>query len=240
MGIWDTYNTMRLICDEWAEDENLEALRWQCEFYVIPISGPYGVAHDTRGNYNGVDLNRNAPGSDWKLSGAGTTTYSGESAGSEYESKVFAHYMQQIKPHVFIDHHNTYYSGDPGCAMFITSLLQSGADVAADHISKMSRRWKKRFPTILPQDNASIFGYADYVNPNATVGGSREFYAYECGARSYTVETNMTLGYDNNQLTDSAHYADSVMSTIATDGFINFLLLALRNAAQRISAGLVD
>ena len=240
MGIWDLYNTMRLICEEWQDSEALEALRWQCEIYVMPLSGPYGVAHDTRGNRNGVDLNRNAPGSDWKPTTAGTPTYSGESAGSEYESKVFAHYMQEIEPHVFVDHHNTYYSSDPGCAMYITSLLQSGADVAAAHLSKASRRWKKRFPAILPQDNTTIFGYVDYVNPKQTVGGSRESYANEHGARSYTVETNMTLGYDNGEQTANAHYADATMSTIATDGFLNFLLLALRNAAQRISAGLID
>lgn len=236
MSIWDLYNTMRLICEQWKNDENLEALRWQCEFYVIPLSGPYGVVNGSRTNYNGVDLNRNAPSSDWVLTEEGTNTYSGASAGSEYETKVLAHYMEQIKPHVFIDHHNTNSTTDRSVYMYITTKLQSGVDVAASHISAMSRRWKKRFADVLPDNDTLLFGFSQFT----TAKGARATYGHECGARSYTFESQPCLGFDGGELVDGAHNGDAVASTIATDGFINFLLLTLRNAAQRISAQVVD
>lgn len=235
MAIWDLYNTMRLICEQWKNDENLEALRWQCEFYVIPLSGSYCVANASRTNYNGVDLNRNAPSTDWVQTEIGTNTYSGESAASEYETKVFVHYMEQIQPQVFIDHHNTYAASDLGVLTYITSRKKSCVDVAASHISTMTRRWKKRFSNVLP-DNNVIFGYVTTTN----VTGARASYGNDCGAWSYTFESQSGIGYDNGVVTEGAHAYDAVASTIATDSFINFLLLALRNAAQRISAGLID
>ena len=235
MGIWDLYNTMRLICEQWKDDENLEALRWQCEFYVIPLSGPYGVAHASRTNYNGVDLNRNAPSGDWVRTQTGTNTYSGATAASEYETQVFVYYMQQIQPQVFIDHHNTYPSSDLAVLSYITSRKQSCVDVAASHISAMSRRWKKRFSTVLP-DNNVIFGFATTTEEK----GTRSNYGNDCGAWSYTFESQSGIGYDNGVATEGAHSYDAVASTIATDGFINFLLIALRNASQRISMQLVD
>lgn len=235
MGIWDLYNTMRLICEQWRNDENLEALRWQCEFYVIPLSGPYGIAHATRTNHNGVDLNRNAPSNDWVRTPTGTNTYSGATAASEYETQVFVHYMQQIQPQVFIDHHNCY-ENDRGVFSYITSRKKSCVDLAAAHLSHMSRRWKKRYPDVLPDNDTLIFGFATTTEEK----GTRSNYANDCGAWSYTFESQSGLGYDNGVVTDGAHSYDVVASTIATDGFINFLLLALRNAAQRISAQLVD
>lgn len=235
MGIWDLYNTMRMICEKWKDDENLEALRWQCEFYVIPLSGPYGIANAIRTNYNGVDLNRNAPSEDWERTQTGTNTYSGTEPASEYETKVFAHYMQQIQPQVFIDHHNTYPSSDLGVLSYITSRKKSCVDVAASHISAMTRRWKKRFSNVLPDDNV-IYGFATTTKEK----GTRSNYGNDCGAWSYTFESQSGIGYDNGVVTEGAHSYDAVASTIATDSFINFLLLALRNAAQRISAQLVD
>lgn len=235
MAIWDLYNTMRLICEQWKNDENLEALRWQCEFYIIPLSGSYCVANASRTNYNGVDLNRNAPSTDWVQTAIGTNTYSGEAAASEYETKVFVHYMEQIQPQVFIDHHNTYAASDLGVLTYITSRKKSCVDVAASHISTMTRRWKKRFSNVLP-DNNVIFGYATATK----VTGARASYGNDCGAWSYTFESQSGIGYDNGVVTEGAHAYDAVASTIATDSFINFLLLALRNAAQRISAGLID
>lgn len=235
MAIWDLYNTMRLICEQWKNDENLEALRWQCEFYVIPLSGPYGVAHASRTNHNGVDLNRNAPSTDWERTQVGTNTYSGSNPASEYETKVFAHYMQQIQPQVFIDHHNTYPSSDLGVLAYITSRKKSCVDVAASHISTMTRRWKKRFSNVLPDDNV-IYGFATTTQEK----GTRSNYGNDCGAWSYTFESQSGIGYDNGVVTEGAHSYDTVASTIATDGFINFLLIALRNASQRISMQLVD
>jgi hypothetical protein len=144
--------------------------------------------------------------------------------------------MQQIKPHVFVDHHNTETVSDPGVFMYALAKLQSSIDVAAAHFSAMSRRWKKRFPEILPDNNTTIFGFARATRDPA----QRSTYGHECGAISYTIETNHGLAYENGVPTAGAHSADTVACTIATDGFINFLLTALRHAALRISAQVVE
>ena len=236
MSIWDLYNTMRLICEKWKDDENLEALRWQCEIYVIPLACPYCIANKTRPNYNGVDPNRNSPTSDWTLTASGTNTYSGPEPASEYETKLYAYYLNKLKPHVFIDHHNTETVSDPGAFMYVTTKSQAGIDIAAAHMSSMSRRWKKRYPQILPDDTTTIFGFVHETKDP----GVRATYAHECGAYAYVFETNNGLAYDNGVPTAGAHSADAVASTIATDGFINFLLTVLRHAALRISAQVVD
>lgn len=224
MAIWDMYHTMRLICSRWKTDDNLEALRWDCEIYVMPCSGAYVVEQGTRVNYNGVDLNRNAPSTKWKLTENNGLTYSGPSAGSEYETKVFVHFMSQIAPDVYVDHHNTDPIGDPGNAIYGTGRTPADVDILSEHISVMSRRWKKRFADVFPQNDTTIFGYAS----DDDTDGSREQYGAEHAMRSFTYESQTTLLWSNGELVDGAHANDEVACTCATDGFINFLLRMLK------------
>ena len=223
MAIWDAYHTMRLICENWKTDDNLEALRWDCEIYVMPCSGAYVVENGTRTNYNGVDLNRNTPSSNWVLTAEGNT-YSGPSAGSEYETKVFVHFMGLLNPDLYIDHHNTDPYGNPGEAFYGTATLQKDVDIMAEHMSVMSRRWKERFDTVFPQNDTMIFGHVG----NDSVHGSRQEYGYEKVGRSVTYESQGTLLWDNGEQVSGAHSGDTVACTCATDGFINLLLRMLK------------
>ena len=246
VAIWDLYHTMRLICEEWESDSNLEELRWNCEFYVMPCSGPYGVEHAQRTNYNGVDLNRNAPTEGWAVQGVlGDNTYSGEEAASEYETKVLVYYMEQIKPDVFIDHHNTNTGsgeslGDNKNMMYVTSKRMECVDIAAAHISQMTRRWKARsqtedelFAGVFPSNNddpVTMYGFAQKTVDN----GTRGVYACEQGAWGFTYESNAGILYKNGVLSyENRQENTPLVATCATEGFVNFLVRTLKTISER-------
>lgn len=101
-----------------ATDYTARQLRTMVDFYVIPCLNPWGFVnrHNTiqgiaipgRQNGNGVNLNRNFPTVNWVLSGASTDSdgnYSGQTAGSEYETKIAMYYAEQIMPDAFFDLH---------------------------------------------------------------------------------------------------------------------------------------
>ena len=95
------------LCD--AVDGNYYKLRASFDVYIIPVLNVTGSLANTRTNYNGVDLNRNFPASGWTLEGYGTSTYSGPTAGSEFETQVVVSLTGSLLPDIAIDHHN--YSG---------------------------------------------------------------------------------------------------------------------------------
>lgn len=239
MGIWDMLNTMRLVCRSWRSDKNLEELRWNADIYIIPCFNPYGIDNGTRTNENAVDLNRNAPTSDWYMRGEGTQTYSGESAGSEYSTKVLMHYLETIKPQVFIDHHNTNVgSGDDegdGKNMIYTHCAeQIGIDVASVVISQMTRKWKDRYTDTFPSveaDPTTMFGFTSFDD----IAGSLGKYATEQGALGSTYESNNGLLYKNGEYSTANRVHDNeLISTCATEGFINYLVRILKVYSEQI------
>ena len=233
-AVWDCYNAMRLICEEWSTDKNLEELRWNAEIYVIPCYNLYGVDNSTRTNENGVDLNRNAPTIDWKPQGSyGDSTYSGTSAGSEYSTKVMMHYFSILNPQVFIDHHNTNVGagtteGDGKNMIYTHSLYQIGIDISSIHISQMTRKWKQRYTDTFPSvedDPNVLFGFTS----DDTIKGSIGRYAAEQGALGTTYESNFGILYKNGiYSTSNRQTNNAIVSTCATEGFINYLLRNLK------------
>src|SRR5690606_20218083 len=82
LGVWLTYLAMKQICENWQDDEVLEALRWNVHFIIIPVVSPWSFVNRTRKNSNGVDINRNFP-EGWSESDPSTETYGGASPLSE-------------------------------------------------------------------------------------------------------------------------------------------------------------
>lgn len=239
-AIWDCYHTMRLVCESWASDKNLEELRWNADIYIIPCYNPYGVEMSTRQNENGIDLNRNAPTSEWKpIGNLGDSTYSGSSAGSEYSTKMLIHYLGVITPQVFIDHHNSNVGsgtdeGEGKNMIYVTCKYQVGVDIASVIISQMTRKWKVRyadtFPSVESQPNV-LFGYTKSSVTQGTLG----LYGAENGALGYTYESNRGILYKNGiYSTDNRQHNTVLVNTCATEGFINFLVRTLKVYSQGI------
>lgn len=238
-AVWDCYNAMRLICENWADDKNLEELRWNADIYIIPCYNLYGVNNTTRTNENGVDLNRNAPTKEWAVQGSlGDSTYSGTEAGSEYSTKVLIHYLSVIKPQIFIDHHNTNVGsgtneGDGKNMIYTHCVHQIGIDLSAVLISQMTRKWKMRYTDTFPSvetDNI-LFGYTLYDHIKGSIGR----YAAEQGCLGSTYESNFGILYKNGiYSTDNRQTNNIIVNTCATEGFINYLLRSLTMYSQYV------
>lgn len=226
--ITDLYYMMKAICEEWSSSTDLEELRWNVQLYIMPCSGAWCVENWSRANYNGVDLARNSPTIGWTESGQGTNTWSGPSAGSEYETKVLGYYLDVVKPDIFIDHHNTgaSSSADPGDnknMMYFHCTSQEVIDIAGDVIRLSTRKWKVRYNTLFPnvETDNTMFGYTRWTLYNQ----DRCTWALEKGARlTCTAESNRNIIYSNGVIdwANKQEYSSTVL-TCAVEWMVNFV-----------------
>ena len=83
-----------VVTAEWLRDR--VGVRSDVDVWVIPTMNPDGLAHRTRGNARGVDLNRNWP-MNWRRTAPGTT-YSGPRAASEPETRAMLRFLRRVQP----------------------------------------------------------------------------------------------------------------------------------------------
>ncbi len=62
---------------------------------IVPEFNPEGILHKTRGNLNGVDLNRNLPTKDWSAEVKTPRYHPGSSPMSENENKALVNYLSK-------------------------------------------------------------------------------------------------------------------------------------------------
>lgn len=218
------YNMMKAICEDWAEYESLEQLRWNVEFYIIPVLNPYGfsagVGNAQITNYNGVDLDRNMPYL-WVASGEGTVYYSGASAGSEHESKILMHYLNSVKPDIYIDHHN-FSSSDNGFQLFGGTISRMAASVMYDTFSRCTRKWKKDYPLVYPQDDTTMLGA---VSTTPVQGGMTDTYAHSLGILSAYFEGSYYLSWTEGKKTvDMSSFGNSQVVTQDAEALTYFII----------------
>lgn len=72
--------------------------------WVIDVANPDGDVKNLRTNSRAVDLNRNFPTSDWKLSARGRY-FSGKSPMSEPETKALVEFIEKYKPVLSVWYH---------------------------------------------------------------------------------------------------------------------------------------
>ena len=77
---------------------NVAEIPEDLNLWVISTVNPDGLALGTRGNANGVDLNRNFATDDWRIVGRGTEKYSGQNAASETETRALQKFLIEQKP----------------------------------------------------------------------------------------------------------------------------------------------
>lgn len=73
---------------------------------LVPEANPDGVIHKTRGNGNGVDLNRNLPTQDWSPEIKTPRYHPGPHAGSEPENQALMRYLEQYHPKLVLSLHS--------------------------------------------------------------------------------------------------------------------------------------
>ena len=91
--------------------------------WLVDSVNPDGQAAQTRGNVNGVDLNRNFP-TNWQPI-ARTNNYSGTAAGSEPETRAMLAFLDIVRPHLGVWWHTVGdYADDSRSAMEQPELLE--------------------------------------------------------------------------------------------------------------------
>lgn len=228
--IYDTYLMIKMICEQWASYKDLEDLRWNVELYVMPCAGADCVDRWQRKNINGVDMNRNCPTKGFTVSGEGTETYTGPYGASEYATQILGHYLETVKPDVFIDHHNTQSPsasnpGDGKNMMYFQVNSQEMLDISGDVISLSTRKWKQRYTNIFPNVNVTPYVMFGYTRSDL-YASSRARWASELGAKlSATAESNAHIIYMNGVIdwtNRPAAYGSEVV-TCAVEWMINFI-----------------
>ena len=77
--------------------------------WVVPVYNPDGLAHGTRKNARGVDLNRNYP---YRWADLDGDYESGPRAGSEPETRAMMRFLKRIRPRWIISFHQPLYGVD--------------------------------------------------------------------------------------------------------------------------------
>lgn len=97
-------NVMTAITNATTQNDALGWLRTNVNFSVIPVLNPYGYVNHQRGNYNGVDLNRNYH-DQWEYGDSEGLNYKGASPLSEAETQIVDALMQSETAITYIDLH---------------------------------------------------------------------------------------------------------------------------------------
>ena len=73
---------------------------------IVPRANPDGALHNTRGNGQGVDLNRNLPTKDWSPEIKTPRYHPGQHAGSEPENQALIALIESLQPHFILSLHS--------------------------------------------------------------------------------------------------------------------------------------
>src|SRR5438270_8539914 len=124
------------------------------DLWVVPSFNPDGEAANTRGNANGVDLNRNFPLRWRPLTGV---YYSGPHALSEPESRIMHRFLLRIRPSVSIWYHQ-----------HLDLVDESGGDVAlelryAQLVGLRAARLTRYPGSVVTWENAQFPGSTAFV-----------------------------------------------------------------------------
>ncbi len=92
-------------CARGLLDSFLQTFPFQLQITLIPEANPEGVLLKTRGNGNGVDLNRNLPTQDWSPEAATPRYNPGPSPLSENENKALVKELEN-RPHLVLSLHS--------------------------------------------------------------------------------------------------------------------------------------
>jgi len=80
---------------------------------VLACLNPWGLQNKTRGNINGVDLNRNMPSTNWTKSDPSSPYYGGKEPASEAETQALIEIIEEYKPEIIISVHTNHYIKNP-------------------------------------------------------------------------------------------------------------------------------
>ena len=84
----------------------MQSFAYKLNLTIVPQFNVEGVIHRTRGNFRGIDLNRNLPAKDWSPEIKTPRYNPGPSACSESENAGLVEYIEKKKPRLILSLHS--------------------------------------------------------------------------------------------------------------------------------------
>ena len=200
-AVHTVYHLMEDLCNNYLENEQLEYLRNNVRFVIIPICNPWGYVNSNYCNSRSVDLNRNFEYG-YRANGIGSTStnnYSGESFNSEAETQIMSGVFDQYPNALFhLECHGKLQYDDTVAKTFWYSLMRSInselIELCANYIIRQTGR--KLYKSGYNADKLPG-GYITYYNID---GKPKDYTACKYGMLSATMEMTAriygTTGYN--------------------------------------------
>lgn len=168
-SVWTLYNLVKGMCEDWATDERLAALRFNVEWVIIPVANPSGYNAFTRRTANGVDLARNWP-SRWVQGTSGSQTYGGTAPLSEPETQATKAVLDAHPDALaVIDFHNFHSPSNNYDTIYACPGTVPTAELFDATTRRMDRKWRSDRPDIASPDPDVSFGLIDNA-PGGSIG----------------------------------------------------------------------
>ena len=200
-AVHTVYHLMEDLCNNYLENEQLEYLRNNVRFVIIPICNPWGYVNNNYCNSRSVDLNRNFEYG-YRANGIGsisTNNYSGESFNSEAETQIMVGVFDEYPNALFhLECHGKLQYDDTVAKTFWYSLMRSInselIELCANYIIRQTGR--KLYKSGYNADKLPG-GYITYYNID---GKPKDYTACKYGIMSATMEMTAriygTTGYN--------------------------------------------
>ena len=183
------YYWLKDLCDNWRTNPALYYLRWNIQFYIVPVLNPYGFNGAGRYNYNGVDLNRNFS------YGWTSGEHNGSAAMSEVETQMAADLIDDNTDAIYtIDFHCTGGSAIGQSRLIYTATLNMDemAYPLRDTVRILSNAW-----------------YLDPDIPNFTALNYHGFVGSRINPRGYLSHYSSYMGVPGMIVENWQNYTDS-------------------------------
>lgn len=205
--VFGTWNFFNRLCRNWKENGVLEYLRFNVDFYVIPIVNPTGFNNTTRENVNGVDLNRDFPrGVD------PNEDYSDR----QLETQILIEVMKERNDtDLWIDYHTKNWDDH---YFYVTGRNKLVNNTGARVMSMVGRKFSQRHD-FLPQDESYVYGYNTLGVQNTITDCNNE-----SGIPAMTLEIVSKLKWEP----DGYKY-DALAQSLATEYLVNMIRYNLKN-----------
>lgn len=196
------YYFVKSLCEKFTDNESLAFIRTCLKLIVVPMVNPWGIQNNSRGNYNGVDINRNFNYL-WE-SAVGEYGFSkGASAADQVETQYIQSLFTTYLPKLHLDIHCIGRSDVPTYPFYFYAITGS----LNEKIHRATSIWLK-----------TKYGQATYVTASALSNWAGEICGYGYGvarALSSTIECFPILtGETLHNLVVSKANVDFVTTTI--------------------------
>lgn len=213
-----TYLMFRQMCEQ-TDNEQVNVLRHDVNFIVIPVANPSGWNAYTRKNAAGIDLNRNFENG-FTVEPVGSSVYGGDSPLSQPETQYIRRILDENDIDISVDFHETA-SGNAASAndiCWVSAGKVYDMHIAQSFCERISRKFKSEYDWAGAVND--LHGYVEYGFYKGTLEG-------EAVASGCKFSTTFEI-ISKWQLYEGAKAFDEIHAKTAVECLGEYLLSILR------------